>query len=40
VDAIDVDNVIDYQEMVTKIAKIKPSVIKILMDMQNVQKLP
>lgn len=40
-DAIDVDNVADYQEMVTKIADSKPpAIIKILVDMRDVQKLP
>ena len=38
--AIDVDNLADYEEMVTKIIEGKPSAIKILVDMQNIQKLP
>jgi hypothetical protein len=39
-DAIDVDNIADYKEMVVKINESKPAVIKILVDMRDIQKLP
>ncbi|KIK82027.1 hypothetical protein PAXRUDRAFT_14938 [Paxillus rubicundulus Ve08.2h10] len=38
--ATDVDNLADYQEMVTKIIKSKLSAVKIFIDMQHIQKLP
>ncbi|KAI6030148.1 hypothetical protein EDC04DRAFT_2605435 [Pisolithus marmoratus] len=40
IDAIDVDNAIDYREMVKKISEDKPSVVKIFVDMQHIEKLP
>ncbi|KAI6009267.1 hypothetical protein EDC04DRAFT_2906607 [Pisolithus marmoratus] len=41
-DTIDVDNLADYQEMVKKISEYegKLSIVKIFMDMQQVEKLP
>lgn len=39
-DAIDADNITDYKEMVMKINESKPAVIKILIDMRDIQKLP
>lgn len=38
-DAIDIDNITDYQEMVKKIAGIS-SVVKVFVDMWHVEKLP
>ncbi|KAF8546133.1 hypothetical protein OG21DRAFT_1491549 [Imleria badia] len=38
--AIDVNNIADYKEMVMKINESKPAVIKILIDMRDIQKLP
>ncbi|KAI6030228.1 hypothetical protein EDC04DRAFT_2605399 [Pisolithus marmoratus] len=39
-DAINVNNAIDYREMVKKISEDKPSVVKIFVDMQHIEKLP
>lgn len=39
-DAIDVDNIIDYREMVNKLLEDKPSVVKVFVDMRHVEKLP
>ncbi|KIK22928.1 hypothetical protein PISMIDRAFT_11295 [Pisolithus microcarpus 441] len=39
-DVIDVDNIIDYRDMVNKLMEDKPPVVKIFMDMQHVKKLP
>lgn len=38
-DAIDIDNITDYQEMVKKITGIS-SVVKVFVDMWHVEKLP
>ncbi|KAI6012345.1 hypothetical protein EDC04DRAFT_2609521 [Pisolithus marmoratus] len=37
--AIDVDNIIDYREMVNKLLEDKPPVVKIFVDMQHIEKL-
>ncbi|KIK13778.1 hypothetical protein PISMIDRAFT_17760 [Pisolithus microcarpus 441] len=39
-DAIDVDNAVDYKEMVKNISEDKPPVVKIFVDMQHIKKLP
>ncbi|KAI6013895.1 hypothetical protein EDC04DRAFT_2904341 [Pisolithus marmoratus] len=39
-DTINVNNAIDYREMVKKISEDKPSVVKIFVDMQHIEKLP
>ena len=39
-DAIDVDNVSDYKEMVKKITNEKPSIVKVFVDTRHINKLP
>jgi len=39
-DAIDVDNVSDYKEMVKKITDEKPSIVKVFVDTRHINKLP
>jgi len=39
-DAIDIDNLNDYREMVKKISDDHPPVVKIFVDMRHIEKLP
>ena len=39
-DSIDVDNATDYKEMVKKILNEKPTIVKLIVDMRHVEKLP
>ncbi|KAI6008476.1 hypothetical protein EDC04DRAFT_2907142 [Pisolithus marmoratus] len=39
-DAINVDNILDYREMVKKLTEDKPPMVKLFMDMQYIEKLP
>ncbi|KAI6017834.1 hypothetical protein EDC04DRAFT_2607976 [Pisolithus marmoratus] len=39
-DTTDVDNIADYREMVKKNLEDKPSIVKIFVDMQHIERLP
>ncbi|KAI5982136.1 hypothetical protein EDC04DRAFT_2616903 [Pisolithus marmoratus] len=39
-DAIDVENILDYREMVKKLTEDKPPMVKLFVDMQYIEKLP
>ncbi|KAI6013844.1 hypothetical protein EDC04DRAFT_2609164 [Pisolithus marmoratus] len=39
-DMIDVNNTADYREMVKKISEGKPAIVRILVDMQHIKRLP